>query len=149
MAAETFVVESTLSPEEAFDAVIDLLRVDEWDRGVRDPRLIAGEARSVGARYDVTVTGFDGAPTTAVYELMVVERPTTFTMVGTHADFRADDTVTFQPTNEGCRVTYDASLELIGDDPPMNENQLTAAFAALVAVPRAGLAGFLNPSLDP
>jgi hypothetical protein len=146
MAAETFVVESTLSPEAAFDAVIDLLRVGEWDRGVRDPRLIAGDAGSVGARYEVTVTGFDGAPTTAIYELTIVDRPTTFTMVGTHADFRTDDTVTFQPTSEGCCVTYDASLELLGDEPPMSDVQLAAAFAAIVAVPRAGLDSFLNPS---
>ena len=144
MAAETFVIESTMSPEAAFDQVIDLLQVGEWDRGVRDPRLIDGDPASVGARYEVTVTGFDGQPTTVVYELTAVEPMRSFTMVGTHRDFRAEDSVTFETAADGCRVTYQASLVLVGDQPALTDEQLTRAFGALVAVPRSGLESFLN-----
>ncbi len=92
----------------------------------------------------MTVTGFDGEPTTMVYELTSVDAPSTFTMVGTHPSFRAKDTVTFEPASGGSRVTYGASLVLLGDEPPMNDAQLTDAFAKIVAVPRLGLASFLN-----
>ncbi len=47
MASETFVIESTLSPDAAFDRVIDLRRVGEWDRGIRTSRLVEGDAGSV------------------------------------------------------------------------------------------------------
>ncbi len=145
MANETFIIDSTLSPEAAFGLVIDLLRVGEWDRGIRDSRLVGGEPGSVGARYEVTVRGFDGTPTTAVYELVAVDAPRSFTMVGRHPDFRADDTVTVEPTGRGCSVTYDAALVLLGDHPPLTEEQLAETFAAIVDVPRTGLASFLNP----
>lgn len=145
MAAETFVIDSHLPPEEAFARVIDLRRVGEWDRGIRASRLVDGHPGSLGAQYEVTVTGFDGRPTTMVYELTSVDAPNTFTMVGTHPAFRAEDTVTFEPASVGSRVTYDASLVLLGDEPPMNEAQLDDTFAKVVAVPRAGLASFLNP----
>ncbi len=101
MATKTFAIDSTLSPEAAFAQVIDLLRVSEWDRGIRSSRLVDGNPGSAGARYEVAVTGFDGEPTTVVYELTAVDATNSFTMVGTHADFRAEDTVTFEATSDG------------------------------------------------
>jgi hypothetical protein len=145
MATETFLIESTLSPCEAFGRVIDLSRVPEWDRGIRTSRLIDGTPAAVGARYEVAVTGFDGEPTSAIYELTAVDGNRAFTMVGTHADFRAEDTLTIAPSGSGCRLTYDAELVLLGDHPPISDTQLAATFPKVVAVAEAGLAVFLNP----
>ena len=145
MATATFVVESTLSPEVAFDQMVDLTRVPEWDRGIRQSRLISGEPSSVGTRYEVDITGFDGKPTTAAYELTSVDGNQAFTMVGTHPDFRAEDSVNFESTDGGCRVTYVAGLELVGENPPVSDGQLDAAFPAIVAVAEAGMTSFLNP----
>jgi len=145
MATESFVIESTLSVADAFALVVDLTKVNEWDRGVRDARHVGGEPGSVGARYEVTVTGFDGKPTTASYELTAVDAPNSFTMVGSHPQFRADDTIVFESTDGGCSVSYDAGLVLLGDDRPINDEQLDAMFASLAAVPQAGLTEFLNP----
>ena len=145
MATESFEIESTMDAGAAFAQLIDLSRVSEWDRGITDPHLVDGEQGAVGARYGLTVTGFDGAPTTAFYELTAVDAPASFTMVGLHETFRADDTVTVRPTPNGCRVTYDAGLVLLGDHPPLDEEQLTRQFAKIVAVPKAGLTRFLNP----
>ena len=85
------------------------------------------------------------APTTASYELTAVDAPFTFTMVGAHESFRADDTVTVHTTSTGCRVRYDAGLVLLGENPPLTEEQLDRQFAKIVAVPRAGLTRFLGP----
>lgn len=145
MAQESFTIESSLTPSEAFALVVDLDKVNEWDHGVRDARHVDGDPATVGARYEVTVTGFDGKPTTASYELTAVDAPNTFTMVGSHPDFRADDTITFEATASGCAVRYDAGLVLLGPNPPVTDEQLDALFASLVDVPRAGLTTFLNP----
>lgn len=144
VATETFQIESNLEPSEAFGRLVDLLQVGEWDRGVTSPRLIDGEPATAGARYEVTVTGFDGSPTTVVYELTAVDAPRSFTMVGSHDDFRADDTITIRPTDGGCLVDYRAGLVLLGDAPPLSEEQLGRQFGKIVAVPRAGLEHFLN-----
>lgn len=145
MANESFVIDSTLSAADAFALVVDLSKVNEWDRGVSDARHVDGEPGAVGATYDVTVTGFDGKPTTASYELTAVDAPNSFTMVGSHADFQADDTITFETCEAGCRVSYEAGLVLLGDNPPVTEAQLEGIFASIAAVPRAGLKQFLNP----
>lgn len=145
MATQFFEIESSLPVDEAFAMVIDLTRVNEWDRGVRDATHTGGEAGQVGATFEVTVTGFDGEPTTATYELTAVDAPNSFTMVGRHPQFRADDTITFEPVDSGCTVSYDASLVLLGDDAPVTDEQLDAIFASLVDVPRTGLQTFLGP----
>ena len=145
MAFQTFTVDSALSPVEAFGLVVDLTNVSAWDEGVTDPRLVSGDAGAVGARYEVTVTGFDGNPTTAVYELTEVDAPNTFTMVGRHPDFQADDTIRFAPTASGCEVTYEAGLVLLGENPPLSDEQLDRVFAKIASVPQAGLQRFLNP----
>lgn len=145
MATESFGIESALSAADAFAMVVDLTRVNEWDHGVRDARHVGGEPGTVGATYDVTVTGFDGQPTTVTYELTAVDAPSSFTMVGRHPLFRADDTITFADRNDGCQVGYDASLVLLGDNPPVSDEDLSKIFSALVEVPRSGLLGFLNP----
>lgn len=145
MATESFVIESTLSVTDAFALVVDLSNVNEWDHGVSDARHVEGDPATVGARYDVTVTGFDGKPTTASYELTAVDAPNSFTMVGSHAQFRADDTITFEPADTGCRVSYEAGLVLLGENRPVTDAQLESIFASIAAVPQAGLTEFLNP----
>ncbi len=145
MANESFVIESTLPAADAFALVVDLSKVNEWDHGVSNSRHVDGEPGAVGARYEVTVTGFDGQPTTASYELTAVDAPGSFTMVGSHEQFRADDRITFEATDSGCRVTYEAGLVLLGDNPPVTDVQLDEIFASIAAVPRAGLTTFLNP----
>ena len=145
MANETFAIESTLSPADAYARLVDLSRVTEWDHGIRDCALASGTPGTVGARYELTVTGFDGEPTTAIYELTEVTPGEGFTMVGTNPEFRADDTVTVEPTADGCRVTYDAGLVLTGEQPPVTDEQLDRLFASIVEVPARGLQVFLNP----
>jgi len=125
--------------------MIDLSRVPEWDRGIHASRRTRGEPGSIGARYEVTLAGFDRELTTAVYELTAVDVGRSFTIVGIHPEFRADDTVTIEPTKGGCRVTYAAGLTVLADPPPLDAAQLAETFAKLVAIVRNGLERFLNP----
>ena len=145
MATETFVIESTLETNVAFSRLIDLSRVPEWDRGIAESRLIESAIGTLGARYDLTLTGFDGKPTNAIYELTAVDVDRSFTMVGTNPTFRAEDTVTVESLAQGCRVTYLAGLALAGEHRPMTEAQLSAVFAKVVAIAQRGLTQYLNP----
>jgi len=142
MSTEMITIDSPLPAAVAFERLLDLTQVTSWDRGIASSRQIGGTAGTVGARYAVGVTGFDGRPTTAEYEVVAIG-DLTFTMIGSHPDFRADDTVTAVETPDGCRVTYDASLVLLGDDPPISNERLDATFAKLVAVVEDGLRTFL------
>ncbi len=144
MATVTFVVDSVLPADAAFDRVIDLSRVTEWDRGIRSSSLVHGQVGEVGARYDVSVRGFDGQPTIVDYALTAVDRPSSFTIRGSHQDFQADDTVTIAPHGAGSRLTYEASLILLGDNPPLDDDRLASLFAANVDVARNGLEAFLS-----
>jgi len=145
MPVGTIVVASGLAADAAFKLMIDLSNVPEWDRGIRHARRIDGEPGSPGARYEVTLTGFDGQLTTAVYELTAVDKSRSFSIVGTHPDFRADDTVTFESTNDGCLVTYTAGLTMLAEPAPVEDGLLAETFAKLVAIVEDGLRLFLNP----
>lgn len=145
MAQQVFTVVSSLPMQVAFARCIDLTRVDEWDRGVTSPRRLSGVGHAVGSAYEVTVAGFDGQPTPVVYELVEVDAPRRFVMEGVTTVFRAFDILDFTPTANGCELRYDATLELLGDDPPMSGAELDKLFARVASVPAAGLRAFLNP----
>jgi hypothetical protein len=145
MATQQFDIASPLAPDDAFDRLVDLTRVNEWDRGVTNPRQIHGTGHQLGSRYEVTVVGFDGKPTTVVYELLEVDRPARFVMEGVNAVFCAHDAITIEPTDTGCTVTYSAGLELLEEDPPLTPVQLDSLFVKIAAVAQDGLRNYLNP----
>ncbi len=145
MAQQVFSVQSALSEREAFDRCIDLRRVNEWDRGVTAPRRLTGEGQAVGSTSEVTVTGFDGKPAAVIYELLEVDAPHRFVMEGVNDVFRAHDILTFTSNDAGCELHYDAQLELLGEQPPMIDDELDSLFARVEAVPQQGLSTSLNP----
>ena len=115
MATETFHISSPLSQAEAFAMLADLTRVNEWDRGVTNAQQVEGDGPALGAKYEVTVTGFDGKPAQVVYELTEFDAPNRFVMIGEHATFRAHDTLTLTSEGDGCSLEYVGSLELMGE----------------------------------
>ncbi len=146
MATAEFTIESPLSIEEAFDRVADLTRVNEWDSGVSNANQVAGTAPCAGAKYEVTVAGFDGNPSTMVYEIEEFDRPSSFMMRGIGRDVIAVDVLTFT-ANEGgagCSLHYEASLELVAPSEKMTDEVLQKIFDKVAAVPRNGLVGFLS-----
>lgn len=145
MAAHGFTVASQLSVADAFARLIDLARVPEWDSGVASSRRVDGGAEPLGARYEVTVTGFDGRPTTLSYEITEVEAPDRFVMVGENGAMRAVDTLALRARGTGSELLYAGTLELLGPEPPLTEEQLDSVFPKVAAVAEAGLAEFLNP----
>jgi hypothetical protein len=151
MASHSFTITSSLTVQDAFARLVDLERVPEWDEGVASSVRIeaAGETgpatpAPVGDRFDVTVTGFDGSPTSVVYEITEADAPRRFVMVGENDEFRAADTLELEATANGCELAYHGTLELLGDDPPLTPSQLDSMFPKLAAVAEAGLRRFLD-----
>lgn len=143
MAVARFTVASPLGVEEAFDRVVDLTRAPEWDRGISNPRQLTGTAPGLGARYEVTVAGFDGKPTTMVYEILEFERPDRMVMRGANDDVVALDALVFTSTDSGCELDYDARLDLVSPSERLTDAVLQDIFDKVASVPREGLERFL------
>lgn len=146
MASHSFTVASTLPRDLAYARLVDLESVPEWDHGVRSSTRIDRENAVLGSRFEVTVTGFDGAPATVVYEITEAEAPNRFVMVGQNEVFRAEDELTLASVGDGCVLTYVGRLALLGDNPPLTDAQLDSMFPKLAAVAETGLTSFLNPA---
>lgn len=146
MADHSFVVVSNLSRSEAFARLVDLERVPEWDDGIISSiRTDQRDRESItGRTFDVEVIGFDGNPTTMVYEVLDADEPTRFVMRGTHPAMEAVDTLVLTEADSGCVLDYHGTLELLGDDAPLTAQQLERVFPRLAAVAERGLTTFLN-----
>jgi hypothetical protein len=144
MASHSFTVASNLTAEAAYARSVDLEQVPQWDDGVQSSvRLSDGEDGS--ARFDVTVTGFDGQPSSVVYTVTETDAPNRFVMVGENDVFRAVDTLVFTTSSAGCKLDYHGTLELLGDNPPLSPSQLDSMFPKIAVVAEAGLTRYLNP----
>ena len=144
MASHSFIVESKLSVEAAYARAVNLERVPEWDAGVQSSVSLPAGANGL-RRFEVTLTGFDGAPTSAIYSITDSDAPNRFVIVGENDVFRAVDTLVFVATEDGSTLEYHGKLDLVGDEPPLSASQLDSMFPKIAAVAESGLTTFLNP----
>ncbi len=144
MASHSFTVDSNLTTEAAYARAIDLEHVPQWDDGVQSSvRLPDGDDGA--PRFDVTVTGFDGKPSSVTYTVTEADAPNRFVMVGENDVFRAVDTLVFVASGDGSTLDYHGTLELLGDEPPLSPSQLDSMFPKIATVAENGLTTFLNP----
>ena len=144
MASHSFIVESKLSVEAAYARAVNLERVPEWDEGVLSSVCLPTGTDGL-RRFEVTVTGFDGKPTSAIYTITDSDAPNRFVMIGENDVFRAVDTLVFVAADHGSTLEYHGKLDLVGDAPPLSPSQLDSMFPKIAAVAEAGLTTFLNP----
>lgn len=99
--------------EEVFGYVADFSNVAEWDPGV-----VASTQREVGAiapgtSYDVTVR-FYGFDLPMRYDVTVYDAPHRIVLRGSGDTVDGIDTIRFDRTPRGTRITYTAELSLRG-----------------------------------
>jgi hypothetical protein len=109
----------TTSPAHVvLDRLADFASVAQWDPGITDAALLAGEPGEVGARYHVAATfGPRHIPLVYVITERVEVGPVSPGRVVLEADggsFTSHDTITVNPVEGGCRVQYEAILTLKG-----------------------------------
>ncbi len=142
MASYRTTVDSTWTPERAFEYLADFSSVRHWDPSVvRANRLDDGPV-GLGSRFHV-VTQFRGREIELDYELIEHDPVRSLVLQADNGRVRSLDRITFEPAGTGCRVTYDADLRLKGllrlGDP-----LLQRAFDRLGDEARDGLARELN-----
>ena len=101
------------SAPRAFDYLSDLEHFAEWDPGVKRAVRVSGQGAAVGSAFDVTVGGV-GRDLTLRYEIVELRSPERLEARAETGALRSVDVMTFEPTDGGCLVTYDADLSLKG-----------------------------------
>lgn len=148
MARYKAVVESSLPADEAYAYLADFASIREWDPGVSDARLIAGEPAEVGARYLVDTVLFGIVRPLEYAVVVTVSAPDGTRRIDLRAendDFVSYDVITVAPRGDDrCTVTYDADLALKGFRRPFDPG-LRLAFQVIGRRAEGGLRKALNP----
>ena len=106
-------IASPRSAEEVFDYMAMFSNVSKWDPTAAEARPIDNNAAGLGARFHVLVKWL-GREIPLEYTTMSYERPTRVVLKAENATTISEDTVTVEPTADGCEMTYDAQLTLKG-----------------------------------
>lgn len=135
-------VTSPASAEDVYAYLADFATIVQWDPGVREASLVAGDAGEVGAVYRV-VTSNAGLVLTLDYHILEAMPPTAASvgrvvLQADTRDFRSYDVIDVESTATGCAVTYDADLALKGVRRPFDPF-LRLAFQVIGGRARAGL----------
>lgn len=109
MAKYSTTVDSTLDPEKAFEYLADFTNATEWDPNTTSSVLITEDPLAVGAKYEV-VTKFAGREMELVYETVELSRPDRVVIQSGNGSTDLQDTMTFAPSPNGTRVTYEANV---------------------------------------
>lgn len=144
MARYRTTVESTKSPEEAFDHLTDLSNAKDWDPGVVEATNLTGDPVGPGSRFHL-VARFLGRRVPLEYRITEFDRPTRVVFAADEASVRSTDEIRFAATDGGSRVTYEADLQLTTPFGRLLDPLLGLAFRRIGARAAAGLREELNP----
>lgn len=99
--------------EDVFAYLSDFSTTEQWDPGVVEAKRVNGAALGEGAEFRL-VAEFLGRKTPLTYRIVEYDPPHAVTFLGENSTVISRDTITFDSTAEGTRVTYDADLALKG-----------------------------------
>ncbi len=113
MASYRATVASPLMAAEAFSYMADLRNFELWDPGVRGVRQVEGAGGGPTSVFDVTIAGV-GRPMVLRYRTVGYVAPESIVVESTNRFITSTDRITIVAATAGCRVTYDAQLQLNG-----------------------------------
>jgi hypothetical protein len=118
MARYSTTLQTGVPAQQALDQLADFTTVADWDPGISESTLIAGEPGRVGARYRVVASL---GPRRIPLEYEILERidavdcaPGHVVLFAETGSFSAHDTITVTPEGTGSLVRYEAVLTLTG-----------------------------------
>jgi hypothetical protein len=144
MARYRTTVESTKSPEEAFDYLAEFSNAREWDPGIVEAADLTGDPVGPGSRFRL-VSRFLGRRVPLEYRIIEYDRPTRVVLAADEASIRSTDEIRFVATKGGTRITYEADLRLKAPFGTFMDPLLALAFRRIGARAAAGLREALNP----
>jgi carbon monoxide dehydrogenase subunit G len=113
MARYTASIETPRPPAETFAYLSDFSTTQEWDPGVVKARRIGDAPVGHGTEFRL-VAVFLGRRTGLTYRIVEFSPGKAVTLRGENATVVSLDRITFEPSDGGTRVTYDAELALKG-----------------------------------
>jgi len=102
-------VKSTMKAGDAFDYLIDLRNLEEWDPGVSSAKLAEGAEVGPNGVFNVEANNAK-----LVYHITDFERPNKLGFRAKTRFFTSIDFIYFESSHDGCNVIYDAVLKLNG-----------------------------------
>ena len=109
MARHVITIQTSLTPEEAFEYMSDMRNFIDWDPGVSSAVMVGDGEVEKGSSFDLRASGAD-----LRYVLVEFDRPRRVVAEANSARLRSYDIIEVQPAEGGSIVTYDATLELKG-----------------------------------
>lgn len=143
MARFSTTVESTKSPEEAFDYLAEFSNAREWDPGIVEAANLTTDPVGPGSRFRL-VSQFLGRRVPLEYRITEFDRPTRVVLAADEASIRSTDEIRFVASDGGSRVTYEADLRLKVPFAALLDPLLAVAFRRIGARAAAGLREALN-----
>lgn len=113
MARYKATVDTPLSPAEAFAYLSDFSTAEEWDPGTVQAERLGKGPLGEGTEFRL-VADFLHRKTTLTYCIVEYEPPNAVTFRGENSSVVSLDRITFEPSDGGTRITYDADLTLNG-----------------------------------
>lgn len=108
----TRVVQTTTPVDRVYAYLADFTTTNEWDPGTVETVRVSGDG-GVGTRYRNT-SSFMGRKTRLTYVVREAVPDTRLVLQGDNSTVRAVDTMTFEATGSGTRVTYEADFTFKG-----------------------------------
>jgi len=113
MARYKATVDTPRPPDEAFAFLSDFSTTAEWDPGVVEAERLGDAPIAEGSEFRL-VADFLHRDTTLIYSIVEYDPPSAVTFRGENSSVVSLDRITFEPSNGGTRITYDAELALKG-----------------------------------
>ena len=106
-------VDTPRPPDEVFAYLSDFSTTEEWDPGVVEAERLGDAPICEGTEFRL-VADFLGRKTPLTYRIVEYDPPSAVTFRGENSTVVSLDRITFEPSDEGTRITYDADLALKG-----------------------------------
>jgi len=113
MARYKATVDTPHHPDEAFAYLSDFSTTAEWDPGVLEAERLGDAPVAEGSEFQL-VADFLRRKTTLTYSIVEYDPPNAVTFRGENSSVVSLDRITFERSDGGTRITYDADLALKG-----------------------------------
>jgi carbon monoxide dehydrogenase subunit G len=106
-------VDTRRPPDEMFAYLSDFSTTQEWDPGVIEAERLGDAPVREGTEFRL-LASFLGRQTPITYRIVEYDPPHAVTFRGENSTVVSLDRITFEPSDGGTRITYDAQLALKG-----------------------------------
>lgn len=106
-------VDTRRPPDEMFAYLSDFSTTQEWDPGVIEAERLGDAPVREGTEFRL-LASFLGRQTPLTYRIVEYDPPSAVTFRGESSTVVSLDRITFEPSEQGTRITYDAELALRG-----------------------------------